>query len=48
MKRFMMRKATMKPSMMVSVAEKKPSSILGPRRSTLRMSQRSSIAKIIA
>ena len=45
---FMMRNAAMKPIMMVSVAEKKPSSIRGPRRSTLRMSHLSSIAKIIA
>ena len=48
MNRFMSTKAATKPIMMVSVAEKKPSSIRGPRRSTLRMSQRSSIAKIIA
>ena len=44
----MMRNAAMKPIMMVSVAEKKPSSILGPRRSTFLMSHLSSIAKIIA
>lgn len=38
----------MKPIMMVSVAEKNPTSILGPSRSTFRMSQRSSMANIIA
>ena len=38
----------MKPIMMVSFAEKKPSSILGLNRSTLRMSHLSSIANTIA
>ena len=45
---FMSTKATTKPMMMVSVAEKKPISIRGPSRRTLRMSQRSSMAKIMA
>ena len=45
---FMSTKATTKPMMMVSVAEKKPISIRGPSRRTLRMSQHSSMAKIMA
>ena len=45
---FIMEKATTKPIMMVSEAEKKPSSIFGPSLMTFRMSQRSSIVKIMA
>ena len=45
---FISTNAQTKPIMMVRVALKKPMSIFGPSLRTLRMLQRSSIAKIIA
>ena len=45
---FIMTKATTKPIIIVMAAVKKPSSILGPSLMILRMSQRSSMVKIMA
>ena len=45
---FMMAKVAMKATEMETEAAKKPPSILGPSLMILRMSQRSSIRKIIA
>ena len=44
---FMMAKVAMKPIAMEKEAAKKPPSILGPSLMILRMSQRSSIRKIM-
>ena len=46
-KPFMMAKVAMKPTAMEKEAAKKPPSILGPSLMILRMSQRSSIRKIM-
>ena len=45
---FMKANMTTNPIMIVMVAEKNPTSILGPSFMIFRMSQRSSIRKIIA